>query len=196
MADTPADSFDLRRLIKFMGLTGSSNDGEALAALRMANRECSKIGKSWSEILSGKVTVVADPFASMPEPPTREAVRPPRTSPPPAPPPHRPTGFRAVVITNNHFGYCLDCNTAVDRGQGHAIKLAIGGHFQVFCHSCAVIGGYVANSRPQTPPPQHPNPPRPTASNPSFGTHQSRTRAKRKPTPKSVFDFIDKSMET
>lgn len=77
------ESFDLGRLIKFMGMTQSSSEHEALVALRLANREIVKIGKSWAEILSGKVTVIADPFAGVPEPTDYNDRR--RTTPPPVP---------------------------------------------------------------------------------------------------------------
>lgn len=82
----------LTRLIKLMGMTTSASDAEALVALRMANREAAKFG-SWHEILSGKITVIGDPFADLPHINQKTAPPPPPprpTPPPPPPPPSRP----------------------------------------------------------------------------------------------------------
>jgi hypothetical protein len=73
---------DLDRLIKIMGMTTSDNDGQALVALRTANKQLAKMGTDWATILRGKVRIIADPFASV-------AAAPPRT-PTPAPTPPRP----------------------------------------------------------------------------------------------------------
>lgn len=48
---------DFEKLIKFMGMTGSSADGEALNAMRLANNMLMRSNLSWEEILRGKVTV-------------------------------------------------------------------------------------------------------------------------------------------
>lgn len=58
----------LSRLIKMMGMTTSDNDGQALVALRAANRELVKLGKTWDDVLRGKIKVVANPFADIPQP--------------------------------------------------------------------------------------------------------------------------------
>lgn len=76
-------NFDLTRLIKLMGLTGSDSDHEALMAVRAANREIHKIGKSWAEILSGRVKVIGDPFVGLSKPETQSRVSTPK--PPPTP---------------------------------------------------------------------------------------------------------------
>jgi len=78
MNDIPS----LSLLIKFMGMTGSRNDNEALIALRKAEPIIAQLG-GWEAVLRGKVTVIGDPFADLQAPPKRE------TSPPPAP--RRPT---------------------------------------------------------------------------------------------------------
>lgn len=72
-------------LLKMLRMTESDNDGQALVAIRKANALLQSAGWTWEKLLSGKITVVADPFASMPEinreaPETRHA---PATPPPP-----------------------------------------------------------------------------------------------------------------
>lgn len=50
---------DLTQLRKLMGMTGSDADGEALNALRMANRLLKKSDLSWADILDRCVTASA-----------------------------------------------------------------------------------------------------------------------------------------
>lgn len=78
-------------LIKLMKMTTSTHDGEALNALRMANKALSKFGGDWETLLRGKVTVItSDPFSSIPETPAAKAP-PPKPPPPPVyTPPTRP----------------------------------------------------------------------------------------------------------
>lgn len=45
-------TLDLKRLIAVMGMTGSVGDGEALNAVRLANRMLKAAGKNWSDVLS------------------------------------------------------------------------------------------------------------------------------------------------
>lgn len=74
----PDRDASLTKLIKLLGMTTSANDGEALAAMRLANRELLKFNASWEELLRGKVTIVSDPFADIPAPPSAA----PRQAPP------------------------------------------------------------------------------------------------------------------
>jgi len=74
MTDIPS----LSLLIKLINMSTSDNDGEALVALRKANKIVKEFG-GWEPILRGKVTVIGDPFADLTAPPKRE------TAPPPAP---------------------------------------------------------------------------------------------------------------
>lgn len=60
------DSDELKMLIKLMGMTTSSSDNEALNACRMANKWLQSKGYNWHDLLTGKVTVEADPFAAAP----------------------------------------------------------------------------------------------------------------------------------
>ena len=85
-------------LIKLMGMTTSSVDGEALAALRAANRLLiTNGGGSWDTLLRGKLAPI-DPFASLPEPPKAA----PQTAKPYTPPPSSPP---------------LRCNRGVDKKE-------------------------------------------------------------------------------
>ena len=63
------EAFSYKRLIKLLGMTTSTNDAEALVALRAANRELDRLGKTWHEFITSRLTVVADPFGSIPTPP-------------------------------------------------------------------------------------------------------------------------------
>lgn len=47
-------ALDRKRLIQFMGMTGSDADGEALTAIRMANRLIKEANMSWAELLAAK----------------------------------------------------------------------------------------------------------------------------------------------
>ncbi|MET4121186.1 hypothetical protein ABIB85_007666 [Bradyrhizobium sp. JR1.5] len=44
---------DRERLLKFMRLTESDHDGEAIAAMRMANKLIRSAGKTWEDVVSG-----------------------------------------------------------------------------------------------------------------------------------------------
>lgn len=77
----------LEKLIKLMRMTTSSNDGEALSAIRLANRMIDSWKGDWEKILSGKITVIGDPFANVSvKAPQRNAPSPPKPARP-APPP-------------------------------------------------------------------------------------------------------------
>ena len=85
----PQITLNIELFIKLMKMTTSSTDGEALAALRAANRALSAGGGDWENLLRGKLAPV-DPFVSLARPTTRESAPqapPPRPTPPPPPPP-------------------------------------------------------------------------------------------------------------
>lgn len=93
--DTPQLNFEL--VIKLLKMTTSSNDAEALVAVRKANDAVKRAGWDWERLLRGKVTVIADPFsgptAAAPSDIYSRGNRPPPPTPPrrPAPtPPPRP----------------------------------------------------------------------------------------------------------
>lgn len=73
------DDFDLAKFIKLMKMTTATTDGEALNAIRMANAMLRRNGHDWDNLLRNKITIIADPFTSIPEPPK------------PAEPPQKPT---------------------------------------------------------------------------------------------------------
>ena len=100
-------SNDLDMLIKLMGMTGSSNDNEALAAMRLAAKWLTNRGHNWDDLLRGKVTVEADPFAIAAPAATRPTntttssgyTQPPpryRAPPPPPPPPTKWTNGATI----------------------------------------------------------------------------------------------------
>lgn len=135
MADLKLDLF-----IKLMRMTSSSNDGEALVALRKSEAMLRAANLDWEKLLRGKVTVVADPFNSIPTPERsrREAPPPPtapRTyyNPPPRPnPPRRP-----VVLVD-----CFYCKTPHDRTISIIRTIKPSGPAEHFCsptcHQAAV----------------------------------------------------------
>ena len=97
---------NLEILIKLMKLSASSNDAEALLAVRKANEQLTKFGGDWERLLRGKVTVIGDPFLSMPVPAQNTgagAPRPPRPqgTPMPSAPRHaqRPMPTRRKTFT-------------------------------------------------------------------------------------------------
>jgi hypothetical protein len=117
-------SLNLEQLIKLLKLTTSSNDHEALSASRKANLQLEKFGGDWDTLLRGKVTVLADPFASFAgEPPIAKPVdisivkrppaAPPRPAPyppPPPPPPSPPKFCNHCGKSFIHAGYSISGN--------------------------------------------------------------------------------------
>lgn len=81
-------------LIKLLSLTASDNDAEALSALRKATKILNDSGWTWERLIHGKITVIADPFASLATPPTPE-----RQNAPPAPPRPMPAAPRPYTYT-------------------------------------------------------------------------------------------------
>lgn len=138
-------------LAKLLKMTASPNDGEALAAVRKANNLLASAGWDWDKLISGKITVVADPFANVGTPqasdgfhaaptppqqrwqPSRAAPSPPpRPQPPlrptPAPQAAQPQRAKSTPIqpystrTNNYGGWCYCCGIQVPGLAGFIIK--------------------------------------------------------------------------
>ena len=128
----PGDPPNLGLLIKLLKMTTSSNDAEALSAIRKANEQLVKFGNDWEPLLRGKVTVIGDPFLNAalnpnsgkrtPPPPSASSSAPPPSPPPsafrrhtpaPAPPPPKPK-----MVPNKFGGYCHHCNNYVPDGCG------------------------------------------------------------------------------
>lgn len=81
-------------LRKLLNMTTSSNDAEALVAMRKANSILSSSGWSWDQLLAGKIRLIGDPWKGMAPTAPREsaAARAAKASPPrqaPRPPPPR-----------------------------------------------------------------------------------------------------------
>lgn len=153
---TDRDPPKLPLLIKLMGMTGSSNDSEALSAMRKANALLSTAGWTWERLLLGKVTVVNDPFNSIPTPDStaryagapQTPQRPQPTPPPsrrpqpqyksPPPPPQQPStlGFKPNKYPKN----CYCCGTWVNAGAGTIFKPQRGSQWEVACDPCNRLG--------------------------------------------------------
>jgi|SRR6516162_622928 hypothetical protein len=132
-------------LTKLLKMTSSSNDGEALTAIRKANDLLKSAGWDWDKLMAGKIKVAADPFANLqqphnpgmgaprPTPPTPprpqpaprpqpkpQPAPPPRPQPPPPPPkPFEPFSHQTTNgQTNNFPGNCYCCGYSVSAKQG------------------------------------------------------------------------------
>lgn len=77
------DPPNLNTIIKLMGMTGSSHDAEALSALRMATAQLKKWGWTWEDMLRGKIKIMPDPFANIPNLQQGAPRGPMRSAPPP-----------------------------------------------------------------------------------------------------------------
>lgn len=53
-------ALDYERFIKLMMLTTSSNDGEALNALRMANSYLARLNRTWEQVIREKLTIIEE----------------------------------------------------------------------------------------------------------------------------------------
>jgi len=73
----PRHHMDMEKLIKILGMTGSAHDGEALAALRMAQKLMAANGKTWKDLIGAPRAQQTgwDPFAHARENAAREAAR-------------------------------------------------------------------------------------------------------------------------
>jgi hypothetical protein len=83
-------------LIKLLKMTTSSNDGEALTAIRKANAVLTAGGWDWDKLFARKIVIVEDPFSKIPDPfagrrTPAEFADVPRKAPPTAPPRPAPT---------------------------------------------------------------------------------------------------------
>jgi hypothetical protein len=151
-------------LIKLLKMTTSSNDGEAVIAVRKANDLLKSAGWDWEKLIHGKIKVIEDPFKSVdvpynnsrarpapPAPPSRTPQPPHRTpqAPPSQPPPIRPAAppppQRRPVINSNksniYAGWCFCCGDAVLQNQGFifdpsAHNSRARSKWQIACKSC------------------------------------------------------------
>jgi hypothetical protein len=68
-------------LLKLLKMTASSNDAEALAAIRKANQLLAIASWDWDRLLAGKITVVGDPFGNLHRPQASQSTEMPREAP-------------------------------------------------------------------------------------------------------------------
>lgn len=145
MADLKLDTF-----IKVLLMTTSDTDGESLAAIRRANSMLKNANTNWEALLRGKVTVVADPFASIPTPKTddREGSysRAPKVPAKPQPypssrpvPPHYQRASTPQTArqnnTNPFAANCFHCDIHTQIGYGAVRNIPSYGN-KVFCEDC------------------------------------------------------------
>ena len=132
-------------LLKLLKMTTSSNDGEALTAIRKANAVLIAGGWDWDKLISRKIVIVEDPFSKVQAPPSfnndRHVSRPqPFHTPPPQPPPMRPTAPPPPPPpppkprpappplgpysnkANIYAGWCFCCGDTVPGQAGFMIK--------------------------------------------------------------------------
>jgi len=95
------DPPNLDKIIKLMGMTGSSHDPEAISALRMATELMRKWGWTWEAVLRGKIKIMPDPFANIPRPMTGQSGTNYMRQPPAPPPP--PKQFDNKVELEKYF---------------------------------------------------------------------------------------------
>ncbi len=86
-----AQSAQVARLLKLVGMTGSSADGEALTALRMSQKLMRELGICWGDIFEGKLCLGDSSIRLKPFHHTATYGAYPYPSAPPRPPP-RPSG--------------------------------------------------------------------------------------------------------
>jgi len=145
-------------ILKLLRMTTSTNDGEALVAIRKVNSTMASFGWDWDKLIAGKIKVVADPFGKQvqngnpnpyesrtgrrapppPPPPPAPRARP-RPTPPPPPPPQR--ARINSTKTNNYAGWCYCCGDAVPRMSGqvfdpHDFTGAARSKWQIVCNPC------------------------------------------------------------
>ena len=174
MAELPKQEL----LVKLLGMTASSNDGEALVAIRKANRLLAEAGWSWDQLIRGKITIVEDPFnrlddifsqpavtATPPTTPRRPAAQP---TPPPRPGPPRPPFVQDVPFTasnrqrigiapNKFLARCYCCGVEVVTGAGFwfrpdGLNPAAPNKIHVVCTPCSTTGTVYRQPTGQRPP--------------------------------------------
>lgn len=152
---------NLSLLIKLLKMTTSSNDAEALLAIRNANKQLVKFGGDWESLLRSHVTIIgADPFANIAPPPVSDYARPtprparpfrtqrptpqpapqPAAAPPPRPttPPPPPPWTTPSPRPNRYSGHCYMCgyNVQISDGITRYLGTQSSGKWEVFCGAC------------------------------------------------------------
>lgn len=150
-------------LVKLLKMTTSSNDGEALTAMRKANDILASAGWDWDRLMAGKITVVGDPFANLGNPapnarvrepdPPMSAYKAPYTAPPPQPQPKAQASLSLPIrsaLPNKFEGACYCCGVLVAKFGGfifHPVNYhsRATGDWRVVCTTCnssrsAIVG--------------------------------------------------------
>lgn len=71
---TTSDDFPLDKFIKLLNmLRDTTSDNEKIAAIRLCNAMLARNGLDWEKFARSKITIVNDPFGSIPEPPKAQA---------------------------------------------------------------------------------------------------------------------------
>ncbi len=169
MAD-PAAIPKQELLIKLMKLTASTNDGEALTALRKATDLLTSGGWDWERLIKGKIVIVEDPFTTISDPRDRDRGGdfPPRNymgdmihtghiNTPPPPPRAAPpmTSHRATPSSplgqqrNKYSAWCWCCGNEVLTGAGFIFKPGLfvtnaSTKWEVTCTPCNTTGNVLA----------------------------------------------------
>lgn len=103
-------------LLKLLKMTTSSNDAEALVAIRKVNELLTSSGWDWDKFVAGKIRIVENPFKNLGTPPRREGVSGGFAPPPPPPPPRTaPLQGRNVrsLGVNKFADHCYCCGIEV-----------------------------------------------------------------------------------
>jgi hypothetical protein len=125
-------------LIKLLKMTTSSNDGEALTAIRKANAVLNAGGWDWDKLFARKIVIVEDPFSKIQTPPQQHVPQPRPRQPPPPPPQHKAQPWPAAppppkpkpaapktpysYKENMYAGWCYCCGDTVPVKAGFAFK--------------------------------------------------------------------------
>lgn len=146
-------------LLKLLRMTTSSNDGEAIVAIRKANELLQSAGWDWDKLIAGKIKVVGDPFGNIEQPlnrqthsrpappPPPQPARPVRPAPPPPPPPPPPPRPRPQPLmstkSNLYAGWCYCCGDAVGAQGGWIFDPSVKNSrakskWQIICKTCNV----------------------------------------------------------
>lgn len=110
-------------LLKLLKMTTSSNDAEALVAIRKVNRMLTDNGWDWDKFVAGKIKIVENPFVGLGTPPRRNGASTPMTQAPPPPPKAPLAGQRVRSLGINRYAdFCYCCGIEVVAQAGGFFK--------------------------------------------------------------------------
>lgn len=153
-------------LVKILGMTTSDNDGQALVAIRKANKLLADAGWTWERLIAGKITIVQDPFNGVGDPfanmfnaaPARTSTPAPKASKSTSsnPPPAQNIPWTATpsspisTMKNKYVGFCYCCGDETPAGAGFFFtpsyrNPAAPSKSHVVCVPCNTSGTIYAN---------------------------------------------------